>query len=256
MRHWLAALAGAAVLAGGAALAAQAPDEVQLGPSLDAQIHPAEIGEWLRRMSSAPNNVGSPHDKANADWELAQFEAFGWQAHIETFEVYYGTPVSEILELLGPHPFKASLREPPIPGDTTSRSPDPGLPGYLLFQGDGEVTAPIVYVNYGMPDDYRALERMGVSVKGRIVIARYGGGWRGLKLKLAQDHGAVGCILYSDPRDDGYSTDLTYPDGPARPPGGIQRGSVEDITTYPGDPLTPGVGATADAKRLWCSKVS
>jgi N-acetylated-alpha-linked acidic dipeptidase len=250
MRRWLAAWTGVAVLVGGAALAAQGPDEVALGPNLDAQIHPAEIGQWLQRMSSAPNNVGSPHDKANADWELAQFKAFGWRAHIETFEVYYGAPVSETLELLGPHPFKASLREPPIPGDTTSRSGDPGLPGYLLFQGDGEVTAPIVYLNYGMPDDYRALERMGVSVKGRIVIARYGGGWRGLKLKLAQDHGAVGCILYSDPRDDGYSTGLPYPEGPARPPGGIQRGSVEDITTFPGDPLTPGVGATADAKRL------
>ena len=250
MRHWLAALAAAAALAGGMALAAQGPDEQALGPQLDARIHPGEIGQWLQLMSAEPNNVSSPHDKANAEWELAQFKAFGWQAHIETFEVWYGTPVSETLELLGPHPFKARLREPPIPGDSTSKSTDRGLPGYLLFQGDGEVTAPIVYVNYGMPDDYRALERMGVSVRGRIVVARYGGGWRGLKLKLAQDHGAVGCILYSDPRDDGYATDLTYPDGPARPPGGIQRGSVEDITTYPGDPLTPGVGATADARRL------
>jgi N-acetylated-alpha-linked acidic dipeptidase len=250
MRHWLAGLAGAAILAGGAALAAQGPDEQALGPQLDAQIHPAEIGQWLQRMSSAPNNVGSAHDKANAEWELGEFKAFGWNAHIEEFQVYYGTPVTETLELLGPHPFRAGLREPPIPGDTTSRSRDPGLPGYLLFQGDGDVTAPIVYVNYGMPDDYRALERMGVSVKGSIVIARYGGGWRGLKLKLAEDHGAVGCILYSDPRDDGYSTGLPYPQGPARPPHGIQRGSVEDITIYPGDPLTPGVGATRDAKRL------
>ena len=119
-----------------------------------------------------------------------------------------------------------------------------------MFQGDGEVTAPIVYVNYGMPDDYKALQRMGVDVRGRIIIARYGGGWRGLKIKLAQAHGAVGAILYSDPRDDGYATDLVYPDGPARPSHGIQRGSVEDITAYPGDPLTPGVGAVKDAKRL------
>ena len=250
MRQWLAALAGAAMLGGGDALAATGGDEVALGPALDAQIHPAEMGQWLKRMSAEPNNLGSPHDKANAEWELAQFRAFGWKTRIETFEVWYGTPVAETLELLGPQPFKATLREAPIPGDSTATSAERGLPGYLLFQGDGEVTAPIVYVNYGMPDDYKALQRMGVSVRGRIAIARYGGGWRGLKIKLAQDHGAVGAILYSDPRDDGYATDLPYPDGPARPPTGIQRGSVEDITTYPGDPLTPGVGATKDARRL------
>ena len=250
MRRWLAALAGAAMLGGGGALAANGGDEAALGPALDAQIHPAEIGQWLKRMSAEPNNLGSPHDKANAEWELAQFKAFGWEARIETFQVWYGTPVSETLELLGPQPFKAALREAPVPGDSTSTSAERGLPGYLLFQGDGEVTAPIVYVNYGMPDDYKALQRMGVSVRGRIAIARYGGGWRGLKIKLAQDHGAVGAILYSDPRDDGYATDLTYPEGPARPPTGIQRGSVEDITTYPGDPLTPGVGATREARRL------
>ena len=252
MRHWLAVLAGVALLSGGAARAAPGPgpDEVALGPSLDAQIHPAEMGEWLKRMSAEPNNVGSPHDKANADWQLAQFKAFGWQAHIETFEIYYGTPVSETLELLGPHPFKAGLREPPIPGDSTSTSAERGLPAYLVYQGDGDVTAPIVYVNYGMPDDYRALERMGVSVRGKIVIARYGGGWRGLKVLMAQDHGAVGCLIYSDPRDDGYGVDLPYPDGPARPAGGIQRGSVADMTLYPGDPLTPNIGATADAKRI------
>ena len=250
MRQWLAALAGAAMLGGGDALAASGGDEVALGPAFDAQIHPAEMGQWLKRMSAEPNNLGSPHDKANAEWELAQFRAFGWKTRIETFEVWYGTPVAETLELLGPQPFKATLREAPIPGDSTATSAERGLPGYLLFQGDGEVTAPIVYVNYGMPDDYKALQRMGVSVRGRIAIARYGGGWRGLKIKLAQDHGAVGAILYSDPRDDGYATDLPYPDGPARPPTGIQRGSVEDITTYPGDPLTPGVGATKDARRL------
>ncbi|HEY5412640.1 MAG TPA: PA domain-containing protein, partial [Caulobacteraceae bacterium] len=250
MRHWLSALTFAAVLIGGPASAASGADEATLGPRLDAEIHPAEIGAWLKRMSAEPNNVGSPHDKANAKWELAQFRAFGWQAHLETFEIYYGTPISETLELLGPHPFTAGLREPPIPGDSTSTSAERGLPAYLVYQGDGDVTAPIVYVNYGMPDDYKALERMGVSVRGKIVIARYGGGWRGLKVLMAQDHGAIGCIIYSDPRDDGYAVDATYPDGPARPPGGIQRGSVADMTLYPGDPLTPNVGATADARRL------
>ena len=250
MLRWLAVLACVAAFAGGSASGAPGSDEVQLGPDLDAQIHPDEIGAWLKRMSAEPNNVGTAHDKANAEWQLAQFKAFGWKARIETFDVYYGTPASETLELLGPQPFKALLKEPPIPGDSTSTSVDKGLPSYLVYQGDGDVTAPLVYVNYGMPDDYKALRRMGVDVKGKIVIVRYGQGWRGLKVMLAQDHGALGCIIYSDPRDDGYAVDATYPNGPARPPAGIQRGSVADMTLYPGDPLTPGIGATANAKRI------
>ena len=146
------------------------------------------------------------------------------------------------------------MQEPPIPGDSSATATEPALPAYLAYQGDGDVTAGLVYVNYGMQDDYKTLERLGVSVKGKIVIARYGSGWRGLKPKLAQDHGAVGCIIYSDPADDGYSVDETYPAGPMRPPHGIQRGSVADMPLYPGDPLTPGVGATSDAKRLKISE--
>lgn len=249
MRMMLALLASAALLAGGPARSA-APDEAALARALDASVQPSDLKAWMRLMAAEPNHVGSPHDKANAEWELAQFKAFGWDAHIETFEVLYPTPISESLELVAPTPFKATLTEPPIPGDTTSRATQPSLPAYVAYQGDGDVTAPLVYVNYGMPDDYKALERLGIDVKGKIVIVRYGQGWRGLKPKLAQDHGAVGCIIYSDPRDDGYSVDVPYPDGPARPPHGIQRGSVADMVLYPGDPLTPGVGATKDAKRL------
>jgi N-acetylated-alpha-linked acidic dipeptidase len=194
--------------------------------------------------------VGSPHDKANAETILGWFKQWGWDAHIETFDVLYPTPISETLEMLAPKPFKVTLQEPPIPGDSSSTATDYALPAYVAYQGDGDVTAGLVYVNYGMQDDYKMLERLGVSVKGKIVIARYGAGWRGLKPKLAQDHGAVGCIIYSDPADDGYSVDKTYPDGPARPAQGFQRGSVADMPIYPGDPLTPGIGATADAKRL------
>jgi len=201
-------------------------------------------------MAAEPNHVGSPHNKANADLVLAQFKSWGWDARIETFEVLYPTPISESLELVGSVPFKATLTEAPIPGDETSRRTKNELPAYVAYQGDGDVTAPLVYVNYGMQEDYKTLERLGVSVKGKIVIARYGAGWRGLKPKLAQEHGAVGCIIYSDPRDDGYSTDDPYPKGPARPANGFQRGSVADMTLYPGDPLTPGIGATADAARL------
>src|SRR6202000_402681 len=166
------------------------------------------------------------------------------------FKVLYPTPLSETLEMLGAKPFTATLQEPPIPGDSSSTAHDPALPAYLAYQGDGDVTAPLVYVNYGIVEDYKRLEQFGISVKGKIVIARYGEGWRGLKVKLAQDHGAVGALIYSDPADDGYSVDATYPNGSMRPPQGFQRGSVADMTIYPGDPLTPGVAATENAKRL------
>jgi len=216
----------------------------------DAQVRPQEMSDWMKRMASEPNHVGSPHDKINAEWQLAKFKEFGWDAHIEEFQVLYPTPVSEAVELLGKKTFKATLQEKPIPGDTSATAKDKALPAYLEYQGDGDVTAPLVYVNYGMQDDYKALQRMGVDVKGKIVIARYGAGWRGLKPRLAADHGAVGCIIYSDPADDGYGHEATYPAGPERPAQGFQRGSVVDMTLYPGDPLTPGVGATKDAKRL------
>jgi N-acetylated-alpha-linked acidic dipeptidase len=242
-------MSSAAVIAASAQTAAPL-DQAALEKSFDADVKPAEMMTWNKLMASEPNNVGAPHDKANAEWELAQFQKFGWDAHIETFSVLYPTPVHEEVTLLGEKPFHAMLTEPPIPGDTSATAKSPGLPAYFAYQGDGDVTAPLVYVNYGMQDDYKELERLGVSVKGKIVIARYGAGWRGLKPKLAYEHGAIGCIVYSDPKDDGYATGPTYPNGPARPPHGIQRGSVEDMTVYAGDPLTPGVGATSDAKRL------
>jgi N-acetylated-alpha-linked acidic dipeptidase len=163
--------------------------------------------------------------------------------------VLYPTLEHHTLELVAPTKFVASLTEPPIEGDATSARTD-GLRPYNEYGADGDVTGELVYLNYGMPEDYRALARRGIDVKGKIVITRYGEGWRGLKPKLAQEHGAIGCIIYSDPYDDGYSRGDVYPRGGWRPPGGVQRGSVLDMTTYPGDPLTPGVGATRDAKRL------
>ncbi|MFL5298351.1 MAG: transferrin receptor-like dimerization domain-containing protein [Phenylobacterium sp.] len=236
-----------------ASASAAAPvNQKDLEARFDAAIDPAEMGRWLKLLAAEPNHVGSPHDKSNAEWVAAQLKSWGWDAKIETFDVLYPTPLSEALELTaGPGaPFKATLQEPPIPGDESSTHTKDALPAYVAFQGDGDVTAPLVYVNYGMPEDYLALEKMGISVKGKITIARYGGGWRGLKPLLSQMHGAAGSIIYSDPRDDGYSTDDVYPKGAARPPHGFQRGSVADMPIYPGDPLTPGVGATKDAKRI------
>jgi N-acetylated-alpha-linked acidic dipeptidase len=225
-------------------------DQAVLERSLDAAIHPDDLRDWMKHLAAEPNQVGSLHDRQNAEYELALFKDWGWDAHIETFSVLYPTPVSETLELTAPAPFRATLAEKPVAGDASSTHTATELPAYVAYQGDGDVTAPLVYVNYGMPDDYKALDRIGIDVRGRIVIARYGHGWRGLKPKLAQDHGAIGCIIYSDPADDGYGVEKPYPDGPARPPQGIQRGSVADMPLYPGDPLTPGVGATPDAKRL------
>jgi N-acetylated-alpha-linked acidic dipeptidase len=249
-------LATACVLCMGIVLAAPAPgmpDEAALERNFDALIHPDELRDWMKLLAAQPNHVSSPHDKSNADQILKWFKEWGWDAHIETFSVLYPMPVSETLELISPQRFTATLQEPPIPGDSSATATDPALPAYTIYARDGDVTAGLVYVNYGMLDDYKMLQRLGVSVKGKIVIARYGGGWRGLKPKLAYDHGAVGCIIYSDPAQDGYSIDETYPNGPMRPPHGVQRGSVMDMGLYPGDPLTPGVGATADAKRLTIS---
>jgi len=250
LRPLLLAATCLAAITAAAAPAKQAGSQAALEARFDAAIAPAEMGGWLKEMASAPNHVGSPHDKANAEFMAAKFREWGWDAKLETFEVLYPTPISESLELLGPQPFRATLQEPAIPEDSTSGNTANALPAWVAFAADGDVTGDLVFVNYGMPDDYKALDRMGVSVKGRIVIARYGSGWRGLKPKLAQEHGAIGCIIYSDPADDGYAQDDIYPKGPARPPQAFQRGSVADMTTYPGDPLTPGVGATHDAKRL------
>jgi N-acetylated-alpha-linked acidic dipeptidase len=230
------------------------PSQAEVERNFDAQIHPSDLREWMKLLASEPNHVGSPHDRANANQILAWFKAWGWDAHIERFWVLYPTPISETFELAGPKPFKATLLEPPIPGDSSATATEPALPAYAVYGADGDVTAPLVYVNYGMQDDYKTLQLLGVSVKGKIVIARYGGGWRGLKPKLAYEHGALGCVIYSDPENDGYAVDDTYPSGPMRPPYGLQRGSVSDTSLYPGDPLTPGVGATRNAKRLKISQ--
>ncbi|HXJ96492.1 MAG TPA: M28 family metallopeptidase [Terriglobia bacterium] len=211
---------------------------------------PANIREYNRRLSARPHNVGSPYDKDNAEWILSKFKEFGLDAHIETFKVLFPTPKERLVELVAPTKFVAKLEEPTVPEDPTSNQHDEQLPTYNAYSIDGDVTAPLVYVNHGVPEDYEQLERLGVSVKGAIVIARYGGSWRGIKPKVAAEHGAVGCLIYSDPRDDGYFEGDVFPQGAYRPLEGVQRGSVMDMPVYSGDPLTPGVGATEDAKRL------
>jgi len=201
-------------------------------------------------LAAHPHNVGSEAQRKNAEWILAKYKEWGWDAHIEQFDVLYPTPKLQVLEMVAPTHFKAKLEEPPLPDDPYTHETKTQLPGYNIYSADGDVTGPLVYANYGMVDDYAELERNGISVKGAIVITRYGGGWRGLKPKLAYEHGAIGCIIYSDPADDGYAENDVLPKGPMRPPQGVQRGSVADSPLYPGDPLTPGIGSLPGATRL------
>ena len=214
------------------------------------------LRSYMQRLSAHPHHVGSPYDKDNAEWILARFKEWGLDAHIETFDVLFPTPKERVLAMVEPKQFTAKIAEPTVSVDPTSSQHDEQLPTYNAYSKDGDVTAPLVYVNYGVPDDYGQLERMGISVKGAIVIARYGASWRGIKPKVAAEHGAVGCLIYSDPRDDGYMPGDVFPKGAYRPKDGVQRGSVMDMPVYPGDPLTPGVGATKDAKRLPLDQVT
>jgi N-acetylated-alpha-linked acidic dipeptidase len=231
--------------------AASSATERQWEEKMRAIPDPKNLRAYMERLTARPHNVGSPYDQDNAEWLLGKFKEFGLDAHIETFTVLYPTPKDRLVELVdgGPH-FTAKLQEPPVPDDPTSRQTSEQLPTYNAYSIDGDVSAPLVYVNYGVPEDYEVLERRGVSVKGAIVIARYGKSWRGIKPLVGAEHGAIGCIIYSDPRDDGYSGGETFPKGPWRPKDGVQRGSVQDSAVFMGDPLTPGVGATADAKRV------
>jgi N-acetylated-alpha-linked acidic dipeptidase len=220
----------------------------------DGLLKADDLREWMRRLSARPHHLGSPYGKENADLLASLFRSWGYDTRIEEFRVLFPTPKTRVLEMLEPTRFTASLAEPALKEDATSGQTSEQLPVYNAYSIDGDVTAPLVYVNYGVPKDYEELARHGVDVKGKIVIARYGGSWRGIKPKVAAEHGAVGCLIYSDPRDDGYFQGDVYPEGAFRNERGAQRGSVADMPLFPGDPLTPGVGATPEAKRLALSE--
>ena len=225
--------------------------ERQWEEKLRAIPSPDNLRADMQHLSARPHNVGSAYDKENAEWIAAKFKEFGLDTHIEQFDVLYPTPKERAVELVEGGPkFTAKLQEPAFPQDPTSGQQSEQLPTYNAYSIDGDITAALVYVNYGIPEDYEQLERLGISVKGKIVIARYFHSWRGIKPKVAAEHGAVGCLIYSDPREDGFVEGDTFPAGAWRPKDGVQRGSVADMPFYPGDPLTPGVGATKNAKRL------
>ncbi len=226
--------------------------------SLEAKIQkvpqPDNIREYIRLMSEEPHHTGTEAGRRVAHYALTKFRSWGYDAQIEEFDGLMPTPKERLLELVEPEHYVATLKEPAIPEDKDSS--DAGqLPTYNAYSPDGDVTAQLVYVNYGMPADYEKLDELKIDVKGKIVLARYGGGWRGIKPKVAAEHGAIGCIIYSDPKDDGYFGDDVYPRGQNRPEFGVQRGSTMDMPVYPGDPLTPGWGSEPGGRKLPLSEV-
>jgi N-acetylated-alpha-linked acidic dipeptidase len=227
----------------------RATAEKQLEQKFDALLSAQRIGQTIKEFSAKPHHVGSPGGKEVADAILNRYKSWGWGAKIETYQVLFPTPKTRVLEMIGPTQYTAVLKENAVKEDLTSGQ-EGQLPTYNAWSADGDVTGDLVFVNYGLPDDYEKLESLGIDVKGKIVIAKYGRSWRGIKPKVAQEHGAIGCIIYSDPKDDGYVQGEVYPKGAFKNEYGVQRGSVMDMVIYPGDPLTPNIGATENAKRL------
>lgn len=228
---------------------ASAAKQLATEQAFDQSLSAQRIGETIKELSAFPHNVGSPGSKAVAEKILQKYKSYGLDAKIETYYVLFPTPKTRVLELTGPAKYSALLKEPALAEDATSGQANQ-LPTYNAWSADGDVSGELVFVNYGLPDDYDKLATMGIDVKGKIVIAKYGHSWRGIKPKVAYEHGAIGCIIYSDPKDDGYTAGDVYPKGAYKNEYGVQRGSVMDMVIYPGDPLTPGVGATKNAKRI------
>jgi len=223
--------------------------QLTLEQNFDKNLSASNIGSAIKELSSQPHNLGSAGSKWVAENIYNRFKSYGFDVRIDTYRVLFPTPKTRVLEMIAPLTYRASLKEPVLKEDATSGQ-EGQLPTYNAFSADGDVMGELIFVNYGVPDDYETLERLGIDVKGKIVIAKYGRSWRGIKPKVAQEHGAIGCIIYSDPKDDGYFQGDVYPKGAFKNEYGVQRGSVMDMPTYPGDPLTPGVAATANAQRI------
>jgi N-acetylated-alpha-linked acidic dipeptidase len=221
-----------------------------LEASFDSRISTTDLDNWLRILSREPHHVGSEAGRDVVEFVAERFEDWGYDVEIAEYEVLFPSPRTRELELVAPNYYQATLTEDSLEADPSTFRTNDLLPPYNAFSTDGEVEGELVFVNYGTPADYEVLERYGVSVEGKIAISRYGGSWRGIKPKLAAEKGAIGTIIYSDPADDGYGAGDTYPDGPFKHESGVQRGSVMDMPTYPGDVLTPFIGATAEAPRL------
>ena len=228
----------------------QVSQQKNLEAEFDKILSADNLDQWMKFMSAEPHYLGTAYGRKNAEWMVKQFKSWGYEAKIETYQVLFPYPKVRLLELIAPEKYKAKLTAVPVAGDADTDQGDALLPSYNAFSTDGDVTAELVFVNYGIPADYEELEKRGIDVKGKIVIAKYYGSWRGIKPKLAAEKGAIGCIIYSDPKDDGFYAGDVYPKGAFKNATGVQRGSVMDMPLYPGDVLTPGYGATKNAKRL------
>jgi N-acetylated-alpha-linked acidic dipeptidase len=226
-----------------------AKQQVDWEEKMRAIPKPDNLRDYMKRLSAEPHHIGSPYGKQNAEWIRDLYRSWGWKAELEEFDVLMPTPTERLLELIEPTRFTAKLQEPVVEEDPDSKDENQ-LPTYNAYSADGDVTGQLVFVNYGIPADYDELAKLGIDVKGKIVIAKYGGSWRGIKPKVAYEHGAIGCLIYSDPKDDGYYQGDVFPKGPYRPDTGVQRGSVMDMPIHPGDPLTPGWGAVKEARRI------
>jgi len=241
-----------------AAIRGFAPARVEAELQLEAKLRSipdaAHAEKNLRHLTAAPHMAGTDASRRVAEWLRDQYRSFGFDSQIVSYTAWLPLPRAVELDLLAPKHARLASREPSITGDKDTNDKR-AVVGFNTYSPSGEFTAPVVYVNYGMPEDYRALDVLGVSAAGKIVLARYGRGYRGIKAKLAEEHHASALILYSDPQDDGYTAGDSYPRGPWRPMGGIQRGSILYTQIYPGDPLAPDAPgakslAPADAANL------
>jgi len=211
---------------------------------------PSSAREHLRRLTLEPHIAGTKEDYATAIYVRDQLRSYGLNAELKEYDVWLPYPNSpSIVELITNRTQRLSVTEAVVPGDPTSSNPKI-TPLFNGYSASGDVTGALVYANYGLPGDYEELKKVGVDVTGKIVIVRYGNSFRGVKAKVAQDQGAIGCIIYSDPADDGYMQGDVYPKGPWRPVASGQRGSVQYLFDYPGDPLTPGKPSIPGVPRL------
>ena len=213
----------------------------------DAISRPAaeRAAAHARALSREPHVAGTPAQASTRDYVIEQMRSWGLTTEVRAYDVWLPHATSVRLYRVSPSPTELRPGEPPIPGDTVTYQPQyPAVNGY---SAPGDVTAELVYVNYGLIEDYAQLDSIGVSVRGKIAIVRYGRSFRGIKAREAEKHGAVALIMYSDPQDDGYVRGDVYPEGPMRPPAGIQRGSVMNAV---GDPATPGWPSTPGQRRL------
>jgi N-acetylated-alpha-linked acidic dipeptidase len=273
-RSWLRALGAAAVLAVGAsyALSSRSPSpltetvsmhadnkaqqhaqqEVDFEKAFVAGVDRTKLKEYLHAYASKPHVVGSPQDYATAVYTKEQFEKFGLKAEIVEYYTLLSKP-TRMPRVAITAPANAArelnLTEASVDGDACTTDKD-ALPPYLAYSSSGNLTAPIVYVNYGRLEDFQWLVDNGIELKGKIALVRYGQNFRGLKIMLAEQHGMVGTLIYSDPQDDGYGVGSAYPNGLWRPADSFQRGSAQYLSLYGGDPLTPGFASVKGAPYL------